>query len=1336
MTVLPYGDRSGGSPNLSRFTDVVAGGARPETDEGGSSLGGALVRGLVAPLQIIDTPRRAIISGLRELVDAVDNDPTTKASLSDFGSQTMDTSYGFGTAFADPTGNQFLDRVIGFAGDVALDPLTYLGLGAGKFAGATGRATAGKNLLTAARAVDRVDDAAPLISAVGKKGVIGLTDQQRALYDDIIRAGREAGVEGSELGRAGLRFRVPFTGRQTAAIPGTRRIAEGTGRALSGARQGIGNTRLGRNITDRITPEANVGLMRALRSGDQGRAIRELENSIGMTAEAVERGVKQSQGREAVDVLVRNARREGVSGEDAAREIASGNPTTEAGRALSGFFDEGFKDLRDAGSEIQYRKNYLPRMLTDDGIALQRGDVGEEVAQTIGVVDELSPEGITLRRTRIEGSELKRGDRTVTLKGDDPFSFNEAMRELYPELGDNNFVIEDGFDLANRWADAAASEHGRLAYARRLAEIGSGVDTAVDSSVIREGRILRGIEDQVRDPQRIEGLEAATRTSRQEAYDAARDTANAARRAETRIIQEEVDRLRRSAGNSLRRANVAWRNAQRRVAQIRGEVDKIDDRIAKLRNQNTASARRQLKARTDKRKKLLKQQSDLNVRAKEIEDLLIEREALENLIRTYGDAGRTAVPGLGEAPGRGSGRLFTSQLNQVNRRITSLERRIADESKRIGDELGALPKGGAGIVPDQSALDEIEYLENQRTVAEGVNPFADRDVQQSMDTSRQFEIDAENAENRAIAIGSRDPMALDLNRRTGAARRRTRKAQAEQTAAKRQLDAANDEGFTLNLDGVDTTARLTTDVRRLPDKGNRRFKREVRALTEDVPEGELLNRDERYLADLRRRAQSGDQAAEVGYASILNVYATEARIAAEGAGEARRFGNFFDDISKGKNSVKFREDMLNQLEQGWRQIEGTGVAVPEQLYVIRQRILELNKPEVYQGFLKAWQAYTRVFKAYVTATPRFHIRNGMSASFMNFSDGVRPDDMIEGIRIWNKYRSSGMDALNADEKFVIDSVLGSGAGQYDAVEVGLKAPPGTGWSRRMGRNVEGTVRAAPAVATLREGGSLEEAVTRITRLHFNYSQFSSNDRIFRQIFPFWTFMSRNLPLQVTQMWSKPRSYQKFNSFVRNIRSDDEETGVVPDYFLEGGGFRLPFRVPGVGQYARPDLGFSRVEEDVDRMADPIRFLADSNPLIKAVVENFAGKQLYKDIPLDDESFVRVEGWQQALLPLLTALGQTESMGGETFITPKTEYLLDQVNPLGGLINRYAGEGSRNEEKAVKNLLSALGYPTLFSLGGYVRDLTPEVQQSAMKREQFEQRDLMRKMRELAEASAS
>ena len=81
---------------------------------------------VLKPLIIVDTPRRAVISGIRETVDALDSDPNTNASWNDFKKQTSDSSYGFGTAFPM---KGWAGRTVGFVGDVLLDPLTYATLG-------------------------------------------------------------------------------------------------------------------------------------------------------------------------------------------------------------------------------------------------------------------------------------------------------------------------------------------------------------------------------------------------------------------------------------------------------------------------------------------------------------------------------------------------------------------------------------------------------------------------------------------------------------------------------------------------------------------------------------------------------------------------------------------------------------------------------------------------------------------------------------------------------------------------------------------------------------------------------------------------------------------------------------------------------------------------------------------------------------------------------------------------------------------------------------------------------------------------------------------------------
>ena len=1325
MPILPYdtdreGSGSGDSSPLSRLPDVIrTRPAAPSSGGGGSGLLGTVVRGLVAPLTGIDTPRRAIISGIREVTDLLDSDPETKASFRDFYEQTKDPTYGVGSAFPDPTGNKWLDRLIGFAGDVALDPITYATLGAGKVATLGSRAAYATDLLRAGRAVGRADEVAPVAQKISQRGLGGLSRSERNLFDEVIRTGRiGTGGAGSEIGQAGIRFRVPFTGRTTPALPGTQRIAEGLGGALSSARLRAGQSAAGQRVRRAVAPRERVDLYEEMvMGGDPNTLVQRLLNIAAGDAGTAARNIAGRRLGATVDDIAASGRNEGLSGEELTRQLSSGSVAaaddTVAGRARS-FLDDGRQELSDAGSSIQYRKNYVPRMYTDEYDEVVRGALGEEIRQTVGVVDDLSQEGITMVRQKNLGDDLVRGDRKVKLEGDDPFSFNKAMNELYPELGGSvKFVETDGYKLLERWARSASAELGRLRYADEIARSGLG---AARSQVTRAPAITGEIAEEVAGtvPQRVDDLRAA----RAQALDEARVRTGDARRAETARIQSEAARAEGAATQAEKRANAALRKAEKRLQEIDDEVVKIDRQIDRLRGKQASSARRQLRDRSSRRSRLLAEQRRIE---SQLPELQARSGAAQALLRQGDDATAAGVrpPAVSRATG--------AAIRAADR----AEGRLAE----VGEELSSLGRGGEGVVFDPQVEDEIQYLINLRgRTADAAAAAAAPDVAALQARSAELDQRAVDRLAEAAALRARDPQALEANARTAAAVRRRKKAQAAEARARRQVNAAADEGFAPSLDGENAAASITANLERIPEEGNKRLRREARALVEDVPEGELLTRDQRYLAGLRQAAKDpNDVSAQVAYANMLQAYAIETKIAAEG-GKGRTFNNFFEVLyGKSKNSADFRENILDELEDGWRMIEGTGVAVPEEIYRMRQRLVELREPEAFTGFLKAWETYTKLFKAYVTATPRFHIRNGMSASFMNWSEGVSSLQMIEGARIWKKYSKGGIKALDDRERTIIESVLGSGAGQYDMIEVGLRAPLGTRTSRKVGTNVEGGVRAGLAVKVIDEGGSFEEALASITRVHFNYSQYSNVDRIARQVFPFWTFMSRNLPLQVTQMWSKPRAYARFNTLVRNIRTDDEETGLVPDYFLEGGGFRLPFRIPGVGQYARPDLGFSRIEEDVERMSDPIRFLADANPLIKAAVENFAGKQLYKDIPLDDESYVPLEGWQQLLAPLLAASGKLEQGRDGPLITPKTEYLLDQINPFGGLINRYSGEGSRNEDKAIKNLLGASGLPSIVSLGGYVRDLTPEVQQSAARRQQFEQREALRKLQEIAKA---
>lgn len=173
------------------------------------ALGGTLNYFVLTPLKAIDTPRRLIVSGLREGIDIFD--PNRDASFKDFWKQLTDTSLSSKDVFNINTGNKWVDNVLGFGLDVALDPTTYLTLGTG---------TAAKVALTQATKSIAGDVTQNIVrqaaNDLATKGVKGVTDDvakrfavelgKDATAKEIRIASRAAVAEAAQIAKqAGVR---------------------------------------------------------------------------------------------------------------------------------------------------------------------------------------------------------------------------------------------------------------------------------------------------------------------------------------------------------------------------------------------------------------------------------------------------------------------------------------------------------------------------------------------------------------------------------------------------------------------------------------------------------------------------------------------------------------------------------------------------------------------------------------------------------------------------------------------------------------------------------------------------------------------------------------------------------------------------------------------------------------------------------------------------------------------------------------------------------------------------------------------------------------------------
>ena len=144
-----------GGSRTSSYSDLLAQysqssatqGAQTEgtgvSDRGGlsqlASLGAGLVNPVLSLLDVVDTPRAIVTSGIKEVTDLARGEG---ASFEDFVRQARD-NIGAGDLIADWDANIWAKRGLGFLGEVVLDPLSYLGApGAGALARGGSRALA------------------------------------------------------------------------------------------------------------------------------------------------------------------------------------------------------------------------------------------------------------------------------------------------------------------------------------------------------------------------------------------------------------------------------------------------------------------------------------------------------------------------------------------------------------------------------------------------------------------------------------------------------------------------------------------------------------------------------------------------------------------------------------------------------------------------------------------------------------------------------------------------------------------------------------------------------------------------------------------------------------------------------------------------------------------------------------------------------------------------------------------------------------------------------------------------------------------------------------------
>jgi hypothetical protein len=215
-------------------------------------------------------------------------------------------------------------------------------------------------------------------------------------------------------------------------------------------------------------------------------------------------------------------------------------------------------------------------------------------------------------------------------------------------------------------------------------------------------------------------------------------------------------------------------------------------------------------------------------------------------------------------------------------------------------------------------------------------------------------------------------------------------------------------------------------------------------------------------------------------------------------------------------------------------------------------------------------------------------------------------------------------------------------------------------------------------------------LTRIKRIHFDYSEMNELDRAVHGLIPFWTFMSRNLPLQLQQQWTSPRVYVQYEKVMGALNADPEGNQLMPPWlqrmggtFINGGGSPIALA---------PDVGASQVQNYLGQIADPKQLLQNFNPAAKSAIEILTNHDVFYDEEYKDNDYQKVGLEMYPFLPFLAAIGKVRMTPEGPVVERKWQQVVRDNIPLVGTTNRLGSTTSDREGKGWSSAASFIGIP--------------------------------------------
>jgi len=262
------------------------------------------------------------------------------------------------------------------------------------------------------------------------------------------------------------------------------------------------------------------------------------------------------------------------------------------------------------------------------------------------------------------------------------------------------------------------------------------------------------------------------------------------------------------------------------------------------------------------------------------------------------------------------------------------------------------------------------------------------------------------------------------------------------------------------------------------------------------------------------------------------------------------------------------------------------------------------------------------------------------------------------------------------------------------------------WNRRLGTAVEDNSRALHFIDRFKAGHSMDAAEASVKKYLFDYTDLSKTEQeVFKQFIPFYTWMRKNIPLQFQAAWRGPQlfnirgpvgvgkyktdaltgisfggnRYKTAQRIQENFEALSPEWENLPehDYFSEINVLRTPWERYGKPVYVSPDLPFN----DLNRALSYKDYISSISPIVRFAGQAAVGLPVGSVDPLSG-AIIDKDAPSQGVGAVLEDL-----LGVE--VSRPTEAAIENLVPPLGRLSRLKKDVEDNE--GAEWLMGLLGF---------------------------------------------